>query len=66
MKTRYLNFVFALLFFFAVLDCRSESDSPDPSPLLLFLMGSSSKNVGDGCNFKTQFTVCVPPGIGGE
>ncbi|WCL49347.1 hypothetical protein [Leptospira sp. GIMC2001] len=43
--------------------CKSKSDSDDEN-LLLLLLGASSRLVGDGCNYKTSFAICVPPGIG--
>lgn len=46
--------------------CKSKKDTDKENTLLLILLGASSRHVGDGCNFKTKFTICVPPGIGGE
>lgn len=59
--------IFILLFFIFTLisvSCKKKDKSNESNALLLLLFAASQQ--GDGCNLKTSFAVCVPPGIGGE
>lgn len=44
-------------------DCKEKKSNND-SLLLLLLLGNN--RTGDGCNLRTGFAICVPPGIAGE
>lgn len=67
-KLFFKNIIYLFLILVVVLgfiaDCAPKKSEDNNNLLLLLFLNSKRKN--DGCNFKTNFAVCVPPGIAGN
>lgn len=60
---KYFCIVLILIGFFSIFGCSQKKSEDNTVPLLLLL---NLQNKNDGCNLKTKFAVCVPPGIAGK